>query len=61
MKYDELKLGKKKNPSVVPLLAASVIFPVSVLFWIANYFLNIISLKDDDLEDGKSRKLLHNS
>lgn len=52
MKYDELKLGEKTNPSILPLLAASIIFPVSVLFWVVNYFIQIVSLGDEDFDDG---------
>ena len=56
MKYDEVKLGEEVKPSLVPILGAAIIFPLSVLFWIFNYWVGVISssgAEEGDLVDGE--------
>jgi hypothetical protein len=51
MKYDEVKLGEETRPSLVPILGAAVVFPLSVLFWLSNYCVGVITSSDDDESD----------
>ena len=52
MKYDEVKLGEEVKPSLVPLLGAALIFPASVLFWVFNYWVSVItsSVQIDEID-----------
>ena len=47
MKLDRVSIGQKKGPSVLPILGAAIVFPLSVLFWILNNFLQIITTNDE--------------
>jgi hypothetical protein len=38
MKLEELKLGKKREPSFLPIAIFAVVFPLSILFWVVNHF-----------------------
>jgi uncharacterized protein (TIGR00297 family) len=43
MKYEEMKLGDKVTPSLLPIVLMAIIFPTSVIFWVLNFFFGIIT------------------
>ncbi|CAG7832486.1 unnamed protein product [Allacma fusca] len=47
MKLDRVGIGEKRGPSVLPILGAAIIFPLSVVFWVVNSVLEIITTDDD--------------
>ncbi|CAL8110544.1 unnamed protein product [Orchesella dallaii] len=51
MKYEEMELGQKTRPSVLPVIAAAVIFPVTVIMWILNHYGGVIESGEGDWED----------
>lgn len=51
MKYEEMQMGHKTKPSVLPVIAAAIIFPVTVIFWIINHYGGVIESGEGDWED----------
>lgn len=51
MKYEEMQLAQKTKPSVLPVIAAAVIFPVTVIFWGLNHYGGVVESGEGDWED----------
>lgn len=43
MKLEELQLGRKVGPSILPIIIGAAVFSISTLIWIVNYFFPIIT------------------
>lgn len=51
MKYEEMQLSEKTKPSVTPVIAAAIIFPVTVILWVLNHYGGVVESGEGDWED----------
>lgn len=43
MKLQEIQIGRKEGPSIIPIVIGALIFPLSTVLWIVNFFFPIVT------------------